>query len=189
MKYIPLSIIVTLLISCSQQTISYKEISRRTDASKEVAKEFGKRLKLQLQQAMKTGGPVKAINVCNEQAPKIAKELSAKTGWEIYRTSLKPRARKPDAWEKRMLKSFEKQHDDGDDFKYLFVQDVVEVENKPTFRYMQAIETKPICLTCHGENIAPEISQAIKKLYPQDTATGFKVGDIRGAFSIIQPLN
>ncbi len=177
------------LASCSQQTISYKEISHRTDASKDVVKQFGKQLKSELQAAMKAGGALNALSVCQQQAPKIAQELSAKTGWKISRTSLKARAQKPDAWEKRMLQAFEKQHADGDDFKYLFVQDVVKYNNKPAFRYMQAIETKPICLLCHGENIAPTIAAKIKSLYPNDQATGFKLGDIRGAFSIVQPLD
>ena len=40
------------------------------------------------------------------------------------------------------------------------------------------------CLRCHGpaEGIAPEIRAAIEKNYPHDKATGYKRGDIRGAF-------
>jgi len=189
MKYLfPLTLSI-ILLSCSQQTISYKEINHRTDASKEIVKEFSTKLKTQLQQAMKTGGPLNAIKICHEQAPIIAKELSTKTGWSISRTSLKPRVQKPDAWETRMMNAFEKQHVDGDAFKYLFVQDIVEIDNKPAFRYMQAIETKQVCLLCHGENIAPEVAGKIKQLYPSDTATGFKLGDIRGSFSIVQSLD
>ena len=176
------------LSACNQQTISYKEIAHRTDASKDVVKEFGMKLKGHLQKAMKSGGPMAAIDVCHTQAPKIAKELSDKTGWDIHRTSLKPRATKPDAWETTIMQSFEQRHKDGDKFKSLFNQDIVEVNGKPAFRYMQAIETKKVCLVCHGENIAPAIVNKIKQSYPQDTATGFKLGDIRGAFSIIQPL-
>ncbi len=147
------------------------------------------KLKGKLQAAMKAGGPIAAIKVCNEQAPLIAQELSEKSGWDIHRTSLKPRATKPDAWEKRMMQAFEKQREKGDEYKRLFVQDIVEANDKPAFRYMQAIETKKVCLVCHGENIAPAISAKIQELYPQDTATGFKLGDIRGAFSVAQPLN
>ncbi len=29
----------------------------------------------------------------------------------------------------------------------------------------------------------------LKDLYPQDTATGFKRGDLRGAFTLSKPLN
>ena len=189
MKTLTLLTLFLILGSCNQQTISYKEIEHRTNASKDIVKEFGMKLKGKLQAAMKAGGPIAAIKVCNEQAPLIAQELSEKSGWDIHRTSLKPRATKPDAWEKRMMQAFEKQREKGDEYKRLFVQDIVEANDKPAFRYMQAIETKKVCLVCHGENIAPAISAKIQELYPQDTATGFKLGDIRGAFSVAQPLN
>jgi hypothetical protein len=189
MKTVIICIALLFLSACGQQTISYKEIEHRTDASKDVVKEFSKKLKGELQTAMKSGGPIAAIKVCNEQATLIAQELSKKLGWDIHRTSLKPRATKPDAWEKRMMLAFEKQREKGDEYKRLFVQDITEANGKPAFRYMQAIETKKVCLVCHGENIAPAIATKIQELYPQDTATGFKLGDIRGAFSIIQPLN
>lgn len=189
MKIITPITILFLLSACNQQTISYKEIEHRTDASKDMVKEFGMKLKGKLQSAMKAGGPMAAISVCNEQAPLIAKELSEKSGWDIHRTSLKPRATKPDAWETRIMNSFEQRHSDGDKFKSLFNQDIVEVNGKPAFRYMQAIETQKVCLVCHGENIAAPIAKKLAELYPDDTATGFKLGDIRGAFSIVQPLD
>jgi len=178
-----------MLNGCDQQTISYKEISQRTDQSKEVAEKFAALLKDELEKAMKAGGPIQAIGICHEQAPKITQQLSAETGWDIHRTSLKSRATQADAWEKSMLLSFEQRHKDGDKFKSLFNQDVVEVNGKASFRYIQAIETKEMCLACHGENIAPEMTEKIAQLYPDDRAVGFKAGDIRGAFSIIQPLD
>jgi hypothetical protein len=181
--------IILTLISCNQQTISYKEISERTEQSKDVVKKFSQLLKVELQTAMKAGGPLQAISVCNLQAPIIAKQLSVEQGWDISRTSLKPRAKSADAWETKIMQSFEQKHADGDKFTSLFAQDIVEINGKAAFRYMQAIETKDICVKCHGANIAADIAQKISELYPNDTATGFNVGDIRGAFSIIQHLD
>ncbi|MBL4661206.1 MAG: DUF3365 domain-containing protein [Alcanivoracaceae bacterium] len=189
MKAILLSFSVILLSACNQQTISYKEISQRTNGSKDIVQEFAKQLKEKLQTAIKDGGALNAISVCNEQAPFIAKQLSEQSGWDIHRTSLKHRATKPDAWETTIMQSFEQKYADGDKFKRLFAQDVVEINNKPAFRYMQAIETKKICLLCHGESIAPELASKITELYPDDIATGFKLGSIRGAFSIVQYLD
>ena len=189
MKQILLLILLLILTSCGQQTISYKEISQRTEQSKDVIKKFGLQLKSELQKSMKAGGPLQAISVCHEQAPKIAKQLSLEAGWNIHRTSLKARATKADAWETRIMQSFEQKHTNGDKFKTLFNQDVVEVNGKAAFRFIQAIETKGMCLTCHGENIAPVVAKKIAQLYPDDKAIGFKEGDIRGAFSIIQPLD
>ena len=189
MKTLILLSSILFLSACDQQTISYKEISHRTSASKNIIIEFSGQLKGKLQTAMKSAGPLAALSVCHEQAPVIAKQLSEKSGWNIYRTSLKPRKTKPDAWETTIMQSFEQRHADGDKFKSLFNQDIVKVNGKASFRYMQAIETKGVCLVCHGETIAPMLANKIKELYPQDTATAFKLGDIRGAFSIIQPLD
>ncbi|MEX2498681.1 MAG: DUF3365 domain-containing protein [Wenzhouxiangellaceae bacterium] len=44
------------------------------------------------------------------------------------------------------------------------------------------------CVICHGESIAPELAETIKQLYPQDQATGFAPGELRGAFSVTVEL-
>ena len=54
---------------------------------------------------------------------------------------------------------------------------------------MKAIPTAQLCLACHGENIDSITRTRLEKLYPDDQAAGYKVGDIRGAFSITQPLD
>jgi hypothetical protein len=53
---------------------------------------------------------------------------------------------------------------------------------------MKAIPTGEICLACHGESISPDVATAIREAYPQDQATGFSLGDIRGAFTLSKPL-
>ena len=44
------------------------------------------------------------------------------------------------------------------------------------------ITTGAVCLRCHGKSIAPEVSSAIRAAYPNDQATGFDEGDLRGVF-------
>jgi len=48
----------------------------------------------------------------------------------------------------------------------------------------------PVCLQCHGEpaKLAPGVAEALKELYPDDQATGYSLGDLRGAISIRIPL-
>ena len=48
---------------------------------------FGGTLKGELQAAMKEGGPVNAIQVCNVKAPEIAGKVSADSGWTVARSS------------------------------------------------------------------------------------------------------
>ena len=46
--------------------------------------------------------------------------------------------------------------------------------------YAEPLYTMPLCVNCHGQNLKPEVAQQIKKLYPDDQATGFHAGDLRG---------
>ncbi len=182
-------LLAAVLAGCDQPTISSRDIRHRVEASRDVTKVFGKTLKGHLQQAMQQGGPLQAIEVCHEIAPQLAGEMSRKTGWDIHRTSLKPRRTPPDDWERQVLEDLEKRKAAGEPVEQLEVHQITEKDGKPVFRYMKAIETKPICLVCHGKNIAPPVAEKIRQLYPNDQATGFEVGDIRGAFSIVQPLD
>ena len=54
---------------------------------------------------------------------------------------------------------------------------------------MKAIPTAELCLACHGTKIDPVVAAKLTELYPRDQARGYKVGDIRGAFTFIEPLS
>lgn len=180
-------IVFSLCISTAQADTPLKE---RAQKSKVVVKEFMTQLKGELQAAMKAGGPVNAINVCHEKAPAIAAELSEKHGWDIARTSLKTRnpANAPDAWETKVLNDFEARKTKGEDVKPMAFFEAINTDGKQSFRFMKAIPTGEVCLKCHGTDIAPGVKAKLQELYPNDMATGFKLGDIRGAFTIIQPM-
>lgn len=167
-----------------------QEIEERIAASREVAQAFSKELREQLMQAMQSGGPVEAIAVCNTAAPEIARMHSEAQGWSVGRTSLKPRnpGSAPDAWETAVLQQFEQRKAAGEDPAALEFAEVVTTEAGQVFRYMKAIPTAEPCLACHGSNVAPDVAAKLQELYPQDQATGFDVGDLRGAFTIEQPM-
>ena len=48
--------------------------------------------------------------------------------------------------------------------------------------YVEPIKTGALCVTCHGEHVAPPVQKVLAELYPDDRATGFKVGSFRGVF-------
>ncbi|WKW51759.1 Tll0287-like domain-containing protein [Rhodomicrobium lacus] len=151
---------------------------------------FADRLKGELVGAMKAGGPVAAIGVCNTAAPAIASEASA-DGWIVRRTSLKLRnpATAPDAWETETLARFEAAKAGGADPAKLERAEILESDGARRFRYMKAIPTaaEP-CLACHGTNLAEPVKVKLAELYPDDKATGYSAGDIRGAFTLSKPL-
>ena len=184
------SVIVLLACVVSSSAVSADNVlTQRAQKSKMVVKEFMGQLKGELQNAMKSAGPLNAIDVCNKTAPAIAKSLSEKHGWKVARTSLKTRnsSNAADAWEVNVLNAFEERKAKGEDVKSMAYSEAIEVKGRKYFRFMKAIPTGEVCLKCHGENISPEINVKLKDKYPDDQATGFKLGDIRGAFSIIQP--
>ncbi len=168
------------------------DLDERTAASRAAAKELTGKLLGELQPAMQAGGPVNAIQVCNKQAPAIAAELAKKHGWTVARTSLKTRnpANAPDAWEAKVLKDFEARRAKGEDPAQIEQAEVVTTGGKKQFRYMKAIAIPPNapCLACHGGAIDPAVSTKLKELYPNDQATGYKQGDLRGAITITQPM-
>jgi hypothetical protein len=147
-------------------------------------------LKGELQGAMKEGGPVKAIDVCNQAAPGITKAHSERTGWEVGRTSLKVRnpANAADAWETRVMQAFEARKAHGEAPAGIDHFAVVERDGGKVFRYMKAIPTEEVCTKCHGEAIAAPVAAKLDGLYPQDRARGFREGDLRGAFTLEKRL-
>ncbi len=166
-----------------------QQLMQKAAQSKQVVQIFMKQLKGELQSAMKAGGPLEAIDVCHTKAPLIADNLSREYGWEIGRTSLKTRnpANHPDAWEQHVLETFEKRKAAGEAVKPMAYFERVENDGVASFRFMKAIPTGAVCLKCHGASIDAQVQAKINSLYPDDQATGFKQGDIRGAFTITQP--
>ncbi len=190
-------IAITLLCATpvSMVMAEQNDMQKRAAASKTVVKEFMGELKGELVKAMKAGGPIKAIEVCNKVAPSIAKAQSEKHGWEVGRTSLKLRNpnNAPDEWETMVLKKFEERAAAGENPAKMAHFEVVEQNGTQVFRFMKAIGMPPLnkapCLKCHGENIDAKLAAKLDGLYPNDKARGYKPGQIRGAFTITQPIN
>jgi len=179
------SVLALAMFSSPTAVIAADDSAALASEARSIAKEFGGKLKPELQKAMKSGGPVAAVEFCHQKAPIIAKELSEAKGWEVTRVSLKARGAmaKPDAWEEKVLNEFEVKKAAGNSPKKMEFSEIVHEDGKSTFRYMKAIGTADVCLKCHGTNIAEPIQKTLTKYYPEDKAVGFVKGDIRGAFS------
>lgn len=165
--------------------------SRLVAKSRELVRAFAKTLKAELQQAMEAGGPTNAIGVCHEVAPKIAREQSESSGWDVGRTALRLRnpMNAPDDWERATLEQFEARKVAGEDIQTMERHETVSENGETMFRYMKAIPTAELCTNCHGTDLAPEIEARLAERYPEDRAIGFAVGDIRGAFTLEKPLD
>ena len=161
-----------------------------TSEAKALSQSFAGQLKQHLQRGMKAGGPLAALDVCNVQAPAISQAVGKTAGWKVGRTSLQARneENRPDRWELATLLEFEKQKALGTDITKMEYSAIINTDKGSVFRYMKAIPTGGICLTCHGDNVQSEVQEKIHALYPADQALGFAVGDIRGAFTLSKQL-
>nr|CAA6814870.1 MAG: Glutamate synthase [uncultured Thiotrichaceae bacterium] len=145
-----------------------------------------------LQKAMKSGGPVNALSVCNIRAPEIAGTVSSEQKMQVSRVSLKnrnPDMGQPSKWQTKVLEEFESRKAGGEKPITLTYSEVVEQGGQQEFRFMKAIPTGKLCLVCHGTSISPAVQKKITELYPQDKAIGYKEGDLRGAFVVVQRLH
>lgn len=154
--------------------------------SKQAIEQLATNLKKRLSTTLKAEGPVAAVNVCKTEAPKITADTTNNGRISIERTSLKVRnpANTPDEWELKTLLSFEQQKAKGANIDSLEQSAFVTSNGQKYYRFMKAIPTQSLCLTCHGNNVKPELLETILSHYPYDQASGFSEGDIRGAFSV-----
>ena len=182
--------LVTLALAAIGPDLHAAEYDAEVTASRETVQEFMQTLKKELQAGMQDGGPVNAVSVCNLTAPAIASTYSARYGWDVGRTSLKLRNpdNAPDAWERSVLESFEERKRAGEDPAKMEYHEVVKEDGMSELRYMKAIPTAGLCLACHGEQLDSVVKARLEELYPDDQALGYQAGDIRGAFTITQPL-
>ena len=157
--------------------------------ARNVAMSLPPKLLASLQEEIKKSGPEGAIPVCKDMAPKMAGKLFQETGWKVKRVSLKPRneARAiPDDWEKAALADFDKRAAAGEPPAQLEKGETVGSE----YRYVKALPVQPLCLNCHGpvDQLSPAVKSVLGEHYPNDRATGYSVGQIRGAISVRKPL-
>ncbi len=166
------------------------EFKTQQAEARSIIKDFAGDLKANLVSAMKEGGPVNAIKVCKTVAAPLADQSSENSGWKVARTSLKLRnqANAADDWEQKVMMDFESKRAAGAHPKKLEYSEIVTVDGKKTFRYMKAIPTGAVCLKCHGAAIKEPVKNKLAELYPDDKATGYKAGQIRGAFTLSKEL-
>lgn len=162
--------------------------------SRELTMQLGMELKGELTRAIEQGGPLAAIPVCKDRAPAIAARLSEQSGAKVSRTALRVRnpSNAPDELQRAVLEQFAEQlaaTPAGAAAAAGPPEAVFEIKgaNGIERRYMRAIPTDALCLTCHGATLSPELASVIKREYPADAATGFAQGQLRGAFSVIWP--
>lgn len=145
-----------------------------------------------LREEIAKGGPEGAIDACREQAPVLARNASAQSGWTVRRVSLRQRNPKavPDAWERAALEDFDRRAAAGEAPATLERAEVVPAaDGRREQRFVRALPVIELCTGCHGTagRLSPAVVERLKALYPDDRAVGYRVGELRGAMTLRRP--
>ena len=181
--------VAAALITPFAAPLAYANDEALLGEARKVATTLPPKLIVALQEEITKSGPEGAIPVCKDMAPRMAGEISQQTGWKIKRVSLKARndARAiPDAWERAALEDFDKRAAAGEAPAKLEKGERIGNE----YRFVKALPVQPLCLSCHGpaEQLSPAIKAATGQHYPNDKATGYSEGQIRGVISVRKGL-
>lgn len=148
-------------------------------AAAPLAQQLAAKLLAALKQARASGDTAGALSVCRQIAPTVAAELST-GGFSLRRIGTRVRntaTNTPTSGQARVLAGLTRE------------QPVFVGELDGTMTWMRAIFIPgTACLGCHGsaEQLDPTVRARLTELYPDDAATDYAVGDLRGAFVVTQ---
>jgi hypothetical protein len=174
------------VVSRSPQVNQDARVEPALKQARQISDELTDKVRGLLLTELEKGGYDGAIRVCSEVAQNITQEFNRDTGHSVRRVSLGYRNTKdiPDDYESRMLKRLDRQNRE----KRLPPEyyEVVRERGQDYLRYFKPIVAGKMCLNCHGQpdQIPPLVTAVLKEKYPNDRATGYREGDLRGAVSV-----
>ncbi len=141
-------------------------------------------LSTKLKGVMGKQGVSEAIQYCSLTAHPLTDSLSAMYDCTIRRATLQTRnpINQANDYESAILEDWASDLKDGKE-----ITAVVQEITPDTVMYYAPIRIQPLCLNCHGQvgqEITPENFALLQTLYPDDRATGYALGDLRGMWSI-----
>lgn len=180
---------LTLITLCSLSLMAnpYESNKEELDSVIKIGQEvsttllqtLGKNLKKQ----MEAGGPMAAAEFCTTKAYTLTAAIDDQYGKDVQvkRISLKERnpANQVQGEEKVILESLDNLQRNG----VVLPPYLVERVNKDTYKFYKPLMiNKQVCLKCHGDiGKNQKLSQFLENTYPHDKATGYSMGDLRGA--------
>ncbi len=187
---------ISLAGSANAQNVPLPEGIDNTavQSTRDMVNELLSQLGQKLTSTMSAEGPEAAVSVCKQASPAIAKALSAKQGAQMTRVGTRvrnPAMGTPNSWQKEALAQFEGRLSQGEAPAGMEYWKVVDSgQGKRELHYAKPIMVQPMCVTCHGSpsEIPASLAEKIRSEYPQDQATGYSVGKLRGAVVVSRPL-
>lgn len=136
----------------------------------------------QLKAALTSGGPEAAVTVCQTAAQPLTSSVASSTpGVRIRRTALKVRnpVNSPDNDDRAVLQQFAALPPDQRP------PQIVQW-TKDSARFYKPLVMQEVCTKCHGnpDTFSPALRELITQAYPDDQATGYSTGQLRGVIRV-----
>ncbi len=149
-----------------------------------ITKKVQTNLSFALSKAIDAGGISQAIQYCSINALSITDSIAKTENIKIKRVTHKARNpyNKADEQEMKIMQEYITAISEGKEI----VPTIRDENNYYTF-YNPIIINNQLCINCHGNpgtDITSKDFIIINLAYPEDKATGFKMGDIRGMWRI-----
>jgi len=192
-RNISLLFILSSLLSCGnidkkvdkqeEKTLSEKEKVYYLDQGKIIASKTFETLSKELSAKIGEEGVSGAIKYCNVNALGLTDSIADLYTVDVKRVSDKIRNQnnRADSIELAVIKGYKDEMSKGEQLDPILVQEDGKV------RFMAPIILKELCLNCHGipgTNILDQNMEVIQRYYPEDRALNYKLGDLRGIWSI-----
>ena len=149
-----------------------------------LAKTTFKVFKSKIEEVGSKQGLTAVVDFCHDNAPKLTDSIGKAHNVLIRRTSHKLRNTKnePTDAEKDVINKYLELQDENQR-----LEPIVKKDKEGYIHFYAPIKIKEKCLQCHGkpgEEVKPVVLKQIKEKYPNDKATGFKKGELRGIWDI-----
>ncbi|MEQ9306593.1 MAG: DUF3365 domain-containing protein [Marinoscillum sp.] len=160
-------------------------LAKGEEIGKNVLEVTQKTFQTALTTAVSEEGISGAITYCNTNAMDIIRKLEDSLNISIKRVTDQPRNPKDSLTgiEKEIWEAYAYSPQNAS-------TQILELDDKALIMTSPIIISSGLCLNCHGavgNQITDENHSLIKELYPDDQATGYKVGDLRGMWSVVIP--
>jgi len=133
---------------------------------------------------MQSHGPVKTLEFCSLNALSMTDQVALETGTRIKRLTLKERnpVNAAAGEDEKLLEKWEQMVKNG---QTLPAYELTKTANGTMAYYKPLLINNEACLKCHGDIAADSpLAKALKATYPEDKATGYKMGDLRGMIKV-----
>lgn len=167
----------------AQPTNEASKVQKGEAVSAALVQKLGSELKGQIQ----SGGPMAALRFCSNYALTLSDQIAKESHTSVKRVSLKNRnpLNAAAAEEEAILIRWASLQHSG---QKLPPYEIQQLPNGESVYYKPILINNEACLACHGEIAADSpLSKAIKATYPDDSATGYKMGDLRGMIVVTLP--